>query len=372
MAKTRLTFHPLTPDRWDDFTRLFGPRGACAGCWCMWFRLPKAEWERSKGAGNKRAMKSLVDAGAETGILAYAGDEAVGWCAVAPRELLPRLDRSRSFKPLDDRPVWSATCFFVRRDWRGKGVTEALLEAAARHVRRQGGRIVEGYPVAPRKNDRIPDTFGYHGLLPAFVKTGFEVVKRPSATRAIVRRALAALVIAVGLSARAADPPDFRRYVDTIRAKGMTEEAEASLRLLAGLRTGQTQLVMVRDARTGNYAVSYEAAACPRAASDEEARRNAEGRARALEHEIATLRPYADGDRSGFVSSEEAQRFRVLVESGYKAGQVIESEGPSAAALSRALVMTGDELRRWQAAYRELSGRLARAGAAPLPPVEIR
>lgn len=110
-----LRFFPLTPARWRDVEALFGPRGACAGCWCMWWRLPRSAWRRGKGAGNKRAFKRLVAAGRVPGVLAYAGREPVGWCAVAPREAYPVLARSRILQPVDDRPVWSVTCLFVAR-----------------------------------------------------------------------------------------------------------------------------------------------------------------------------------------------------------------------------------------------------------------
>ena len=68
-----LTFQPLTPDRWPDLVGLFGPRGACAGCWCMWWRRPRAEFVRGKGDGNKRAFRRVVEAGPPPGVLAYAG-----------------------------------------------------------------------------------------------------------------------------------------------------------------------------------------------------------------------------------------------------------------------------------------------------------
>jgi len=79
------TFSPLFPDRFTDFERLFGPRGACAGCWCMFWRLPSAGWLRRRGAGTRRAMRRLVQAGQVPGLLAYAGNRAIGWCAVAQR-----------------------------------------------------------------------------------------------------------------------------------------------------------------------------------------------------------------------------------------------------------------------------------------------
>ena len=92
----KLSFHPLTPGRWRDLERLFGLRGACAGCWCMWWRLSRPEWNRGKGDGNRKAFRKLVRSGAEPGVLAYADGEPVGWCAVAPREQYPRLDAAAS------------------------------------------------------------------------------------------------------------------------------------------------------------------------------------------------------------------------------------------------------------------------------------
>src|SRR5882672_1590300 len=141
-----LMVHPLTPDRWVDFEALFGQNGACAGCWCMWWKMGQSEWVATKGDGTKRKMRALVEKGPPPGLLAYAGIEAVGWCAVEPREEYPRLARSRILAPVDDARVWSVTCFFVRRDWRRRGVTVALLKEAKRWVAKRGGRLVEGYP----------------------------------------------------------------------------------------------------------------------------------------------------------------------------------------------------------------------------------
>ena len=189
-SKEKLQFHPLTPERWPDLERLFGSSGACGGCWCMWWRLTRKEFDAGKGEGNRRAMRTLVEEGsAVPGLLAYDAGRPVGWCAVAPRGEYGRLARSRTLAPVDDRPVWSVVCFFVARAWRGRGVAQRLLEAAVEHVRRQGGKVVEGYAVEP-KNDRMPDVFAYHGPLALFRACGFEEVARRSATRPIVRRHL--------------------------------------------------------------------------------------------------------------------------------------------------------------------------------------
>lgn len=181
-----LEFYPLTPDRWRDLEALFGPRGAVGGCWCMWWRIKRTEFERRQGDGNKRAFKKIVKSGEEPGILAYAGGQPIGWCAVAPREAYPVLDRSPTLKRVDDRPVWSVTCFFIARPWRRQGVTVALLKAAIEYAARRGATIVEGYPVAPKK-DSMPEMYAFTGTASAFRKAGFVEVARRSETRPIMR-----------------------------------------------------------------------------------------------------------------------------------------------------------------------------------------
>jgi len=180
------TFHPLTPERWADFEKLFGPRGATGGCWCMYWRLPRTQYEEQHGELNRRNMKALVDSGNIPGILAYSDGEPVGWCSVAPREEFATLSRSRVLKPVDDQPVWSVVCFFVARGQRHKGLTVQLLKAAVEYARANGARIIEGYPVEP-KEGKSPDVFVYTGLFSAFKQAGFSEVLRRSETRPIMR-----------------------------------------------------------------------------------------------------------------------------------------------------------------------------------------
>lgn len=189
-SRADLEFHPVTPDRWWDLERLFGKRGASAGCWCMWWRLTASEFRERKGEGTRRAMKGLVESGEVPGILAYADGEPVGWCAVAPRDRLPRLDRSRVLKRVDDAPVWSIACFFVARPFRRTGLSERLLRAAVAYAEGQGAEIVEGYPIEPKKAP-YPAMAAWTGFASAFRKAGFEEVARRSETRPIMRYVVA-------------------------------------------------------------------------------------------------------------------------------------------------------------------------------------
>jgi len=182
----RLRVVPATADRWDDLESLFGPRGACAGCWCMYPRLRGAEYKAGSGEGHRRRLQNLVRRGPPPGLLGYVGDEAASWCALAPREDYPRLEHSRTLARVDDRPVWSVVCFFVARSFRRQGLTVAMLQYAVRYARAQGAKTLEGYPVDP-KSGKTADAFAWWGVADAFVAAGFREVARRSPTHPIMR-----------------------------------------------------------------------------------------------------------------------------------------------------------------------------------------
>jgi GNAT superfamily N-acetyltransferase len=186
VSLANVEYHPVSAERWQDLEALFGPRGACGGCWCMWWRLARSQFQRQKGEGNKNSFRQIIEAGEVPGLLAYGGGHALGWCAVAPRIDYPVLERSRILKKVDDQPVWSVVCFFVKKSFRGKGLTVGLLSAAVAYAKQHGATIVEGYPVEP-KSSPMPAIFAYTGFASAFRKAGFGEVLRRSETRPIMR-----------------------------------------------------------------------------------------------------------------------------------------------------------------------------------------
>ena len=143
------TLRELTPERWDDFESLFASaNGVCGGCWCMFWRLePGEKFGDIKGAKARRRMKKLVESGKALGLLAYDGDEPVGWLSYGPRRDYPKLDRAPSFKVEDADRVWSLPCFFVKTGYRGRGVARELLAEALRSLGQRGAEIAEAYPV---------------------------------------------------------------------------------------------------------------------------------------------------------------------------------------------------------------------------------
>ncbi|MCW8804715.1 MAG: GNAT family N-acetyltransferase [Ignavibacteriaceae bacterium] len=185
-TKSKFNFYPVIKENWKDFENLFGEKGACAGCWCMYWRMRRKEYNALRGLGLKRKMKGLIHNSTVPGILAYDDDKPVGWCSVAPREDFPVLENSRVLKSIDDKPVWSVVCFFIMKDYRKKGLSVELLNTAKRYVKMNKGKIVEGYPVE-LKSGKTADAFAWTGLAAAFRKAGFKEVARRSETRPIMR-----------------------------------------------------------------------------------------------------------------------------------------------------------------------------------------
>jgi GNAT superfamily N-acetyltransferase len=186
-ARRAISIHPLTPDRWPDLEKLFGERGACGGCWCMTWRLPRAEWVAGKSAGNKQAFRSLVEDDAQPGVLAYQGDEPIGWCAVAPRDVYIRLRASRVLAPIDDCPVWSISCLFIAKPFRRQGLSVKLIKAAVEFAQSKGATTVEAYPMVPYA-ENVPSAFGWTGILSAYERAGFHEAARRSDARPIMRK----------------------------------------------------------------------------------------------------------------------------------------------------------------------------------------
>jgi GNAT superfamily N-acetyltransferase len=151
----------------------------------MAWRLTSKGFKQKQGASNRRAMKKVVATQTPPGLLAYDDDEPVAWIALSPRETFVRLSSSKVLAPVDDKPVWSVVCFFVRKDHRKQGLTVELLQAAAKFAKRNRAKILEGYPQELNKD--LPAPFVWTGLAPAFRKAGFEEVARRSPTRPIMR-----------------------------------------------------------------------------------------------------------------------------------------------------------------------------------------
>ncbi|MGL4574852.1 MAG: GNAT family N-acetyltransferase [Burkholderiaceae bacterium] len=177
-----LSIKEVTAKTWPDFESLFESKGAPSYCWCMAWRATAEEKKGASNAARKQAMKSRVQASVPVGVLGYLDQQPVAWCSVAPSTTYQRLRKDEM--PSED--VWSIVCFFVRREYRGRGLTKTILEAAVQHAKKHGAKVVEGYPV-----DRDSPSYRFMGFVPMFEDAGFQEVARAGTRRHVVRRDLA-------------------------------------------------------------------------------------------------------------------------------------------------------------------------------------
>ena len=186
-----LDVRPVTRDRWDDLLALFGDRGAYSGCWCMWFRVRNAVWQRNGNAGNRKQMHAIVADDRVPGMLGYRDGVPVGWVSVAPRTEFERIvgeagdadaKRAGAEAAADTAaeagvaPVWSIVCFYIDRRERGKGVATSLLRAAIDHARANGARTLEAYPIEP--GGQVDNASAFTGLRSMFEAAGFRETGR--------------------------------------------------------------------------------------------------------------------------------------------------------------------------------------------------
>jgi GNAT superfamily N-acetyltransferase len=183
----KLTFEPLTINNWNKFEELFGKKGACGNCWCMYYRLKRQDFQKGKtNDGNKSAMKEIVRKGQPTGLIGFDKGQAIAWCAFAPREDFIKLENSRVHKRIDDKAVWSIPCFFINKNFRRQGISVELLKGVINYARANGIKIIEAYPAIPTK-EKLPDSFAWIGLFKSFERAGFEIADRKSKNRPMVR-----------------------------------------------------------------------------------------------------------------------------------------------------------------------------------------
>ncbi|MFY0615493.1 MAG: GNAT family N-acetyltransferase [Hyphomicrobiaceae bacterium] len=179
---TDVVFKPLTPKLMADLgVVLKGSWGAT--CWCMFPRLTDKQMKELPGDGaikerRRAAMTKLARRRSHApGLVAFDGDEPVGWAALGPRPEFIRVDTSKATPPVDDAPVWIIPCITVRKAARGQGIAVALIQAATAYAFEKGAAAVEAYPRADEIRTGADNI--YFGTEPLFRRAGFEVIRGP-------------------------------------------------------------------------------------------------------------------------------------------------------------------------------------------------
>ncbi|MBS1599147.1 MAG: GNAT family N-acetyltransferase [Bacteroidetes bacterium] len=186
IPNNEIRMEPLQKRNWNMFEDLMGEKGGCGGCWCMLFRLSYKEFQSNKPHGNKLLMQKIVFASKPTGLMAIYNDKAIGWIAFAPREDYIKIEKARTLKRIDDKPVWSITCFFIRKEFRRMGISKIMIKSLLDYAKKKNIKTLEAYPAIPY-DDKVPPPFLWVGVLSAFLQNGFKIVQQNGKSKAIVR-----------------------------------------------------------------------------------------------------------------------------------------------------------------------------------------
>ena len=182
---------------WTDLQAIFGTTGSPGRCYCQAFKVRDRDWSSLTDQDRRDRLRQQTNcdnplAGATTGLVAYLGDEPVGWVAVEPRTAYPRLLRTRTpwsgrQEDRSDASVWSVTCFVIRAGYRKRAISYALAAATVEFARKRGARALEAYAMETEPGKEI--TWGelYVGARQVFVAAGFTEVSHPSPRRAVMR-----------------------------------------------------------------------------------------------------------------------------------------------------------------------------------------
>jgi GNAT superfamily N-acetyltransferase len=159
----------------DDVATMVGPkRPESDVCWCLSYRIPSKENLTVHGPARGERVRGLVREDPPPGVLAYDGDEVVGWAAVHPRADTS-FATNRKIPHVDDLAVWSLWCIRVRPGHRGTGISHHLVDGAVEFARARGAPAVEAYPV-DNGGQKVDLTMAYVGTQKLFQRAGFVTV----------------------------------------------------------------------------------------------------------------------------------------------------------------------------------------------------
>lgn len=190
-----MAFDVRPADVFDDVAVLLSPKDRTkASCWCLSYRLSYPERRQMSGLDQAAYVAGLCARSPAPGVVAYDGDEPVGWAAVAPRADLHAFTHGRVIPHVDDLPVWSVWCFKVRGGHRRQGIAHALLRGAVDFARASGAPALEGYPV-DTGDDRVDPISAFVGTRRMFEAAGFAKAADTDSTRGEFARVVMRLAL---------------------------------------------------------------------------------------------------------------------------------------------------------------------------------
>jgi GNAT superfamily N-acetyltransferase len=192
-----LTYRPANEALWDDLRAVFGTSDA-GQCHCQRFKTTGWMWTTSTEPERAASLREQTNCGnprarSTSGLVAYLGQEPVGWCAVEPRTAYPRffgrtpVPWAGRTEDKEDDSVWVVSCLVVRLGYRRRGVSYGLAAAAVGFARERGAKALEAYPIRTVAGKDV--TWGelHVGSYSIFEEAGYVEVSHPTLRRYVMR-----------------------------------------------------------------------------------------------------------------------------------------------------------------------------------------
>lgn len=180
MTLNSIKSKPVEPTNWNDFMNLFESKGAPSYCWCMAWRMTNEELKSNTSSNRKIFIKKRVNDGLPVGLLFYNENEPVAWCSIAPRDTYQRLKGDDTIEN-----VWSIVCFFIKREFRDRGLIHEMIKSAEKYAKKNGAEFLEAYPVQIDS-----PSYRFMGFINTFEKAGFQFVKMAGSRRHVMTKKL--------------------------------------------------------------------------------------------------------------------------------------------------------------------------------------
>jgi GNAT superfamily N-acetyltransferase len=174
--KENIIIKPVDRNNWIDFESLFQSKGGPSYCWCMVWRMTKDELKQNNPACRKEFIKQRVWLNTPIGILGYFKNEAIAWCSIAPKETHQRLGGDENLKN-----IWSITCFYIKKEYRKKGLMKFLIKSAENYAKENGAEYIEAYPV-----EENSPSYKFMGFVKTFEEMEFKFVKMAGTRRHVM------------------------------------------------------------------------------------------------------------------------------------------------------------------------------------------
>lgn len=135
----------LSTDNLNDFFILFS-EDKCEKCYCtFYFSAEDVDSWFNMTMKEAKELREQITNKCSDGYIYYINNEPAAWCQCVSPKHVPYLKNLLGITSDDYSKVIS--CFFVKQEYRGKGIIKTVLQAVIEQCEKEGIKFLYGIPV---------------------------------------------------------------------------------------------------------------------------------------------------------------------------------------------------------------------------------